>query len=130
MAGNHEKFPKLPDGSRDLVKDWSHTQTWKEMEKLLATGKVKAIGVANYSVRYLKELLEVATIVPAVDQIESHPNLPQQDIVDFCHSKGIHVTAYSPFGSAGSPLMTERVVLEVAEKRRITLGSVLLSYHS
>ncbi|KAI9050623.1 hypothetical protein LZ554_005782 [Drepanopeziza brunnea f. sp. 'monogermtubi'] len=127
--GNHEKFPKLPDGSRDLVKDWKHTETWKAMEKLLATGKVKAIGVSNYSVKYLEELLPVAKVVPAVNQIENHPSLPQQDIVDFCKAKGILITAYSPLGSSGSPMMKEKAILEVAEKRGITPASVLLSYH-
>lgn len=127
--GNHEKFPKLPDGSRDLVKDWSHIQTWKLMEKLLATGKVKAIGVANYSLRYLEQLLPHATIIPAVNQIENHPSLPQQEIVDFCKAKGIHITAYSPLGSSGSPLLKEKPIVEVAEKRGVTPASVLLSYH-
>ncbi|KAG9231254.1 NADP-dependent oxidoreductase domain-containing protein [Amylocarpus encephaloides] len=127
--GNHEKFPKLPDGSRDLVKDWSHIQTWKLMEKLLATGKVKAIGVANYSVKYLNQLLPEATVVPAVNQIENHPSLPQQELVDFCKSKGIHVTAYSPLGSTGSPMFTAAPVVKVAEKRGVTPATVLLGYH-
>ncbi len=100
------------------------------MEKLLATGKVKAIGVANYSVRFLEELLPQATIIPAVNQIENHPSLPQQDIVDFCKAKGIHITAYSPLGSSGGPLLKEEPVLKVAEKRGVTPSSVLLSYHS
>lgn len=100
------------------------------MEKLLKTGKVKAIGVANYSVRYLEQLLPHASIVPAVNQIENHPSLPQQEIVDFCKSKGIHITAYSPLGSSGSPMMKETPTIEVAKKRNVTPASVLLSYHS
>jgi glycerol 2-dehydrogenase (NADP+) len=100
------------------------------MEKLLVTGKVKAIGVANYSVKYLEELIPHATIVPAVNQIENHPSLPQQDIVDFCKSKGIHITAYSPLGSTGAPMMTEGPIVEVARKRDVTPACVLLSYHS
>ena len=100
------------------------------MEKLLATGKVKAIGVANYSVRYLEELLPQATVVPAVNQIENHPSLPQQEIVDFCKSKGIHITAYSPLGSTGSPMFKAEPVVEVAKRRNVTPASVLLSYHS
>jgi diketogulonate reductase-like aldo/keto reductase len=100
------------------------------MEKLLATGKVKAIGVCNYSVRYLEELLPHAIVTPAVNQIENHPSLPQQEIVDYCKSKGIHVTAYSPLGSSGSPMMKEKSILEVAEKKGVTPASVLLSYHS
>ena len=100
------------------------------MEKLLKTGKVKAIGVANYSVRYLEQLLPHASIVPAVNQIENHPSLPQQEIVDFCKSKGIHITAYSPLGSSGSPMMKEAPIIELAKKRNVTPASVLLSYHS
>jgi glycerol 2-dehydrogenase (NADP+) len=100
------------------------------MEKLLATGKAKAIGVANYSLQYLKQLLPEATVMPAVNQIENHPSLPQQEIVDFCHEKGIHITAYSPLGSTGSPMMKEKAVVEVAEKEGVTPACVLLSYHS
>ena len=127
--GNDPKLPKLPDGSRDLDKTWSHVQTWLEMEKLLKTGKVRAIGVANYSVRYLEELLPKATIIPAVNQIENHPSLPQQEIVDFCKEKGIHITAYSPLGSAGSPMLKSEAVVEVANERAISPAAVLLSYH-
>jgi glycerol 2-dehydrogenase (NADP+) len=100
------------------------------MEKLLATGKVKAIGVANYSVWFLEQLLPEATIVPAVNQIENHPSLPQQEIVDFCQAKGIHITAYSPLGSSGSPMFKAEPVVEVAKKRNVTPASILLSYHS
>ncbi|KAI9684933.1 MAG: hypothetical protein M1822_005582 [Bathelium mastoideum] len=127
--GNHEKFPKHPDGSRDLHEDWSHLQTWKELEKLPATGKVRAIGVSNYSVKFLEQILSIATITPAANQIENHPYLPQQEIVDFCQSKGILVEAYSPLGSTGSPLFEEQGVQEVAKKHNVTAGAVLLSYH-
>jgi diketogulonate reductase-like aldo/keto reductase len=127
--GNDVRFPKLPDGSRDLVNDWSHTQTWEQMEAVLKTCKARAIGVCNYSVRYLEELLQTATIIPAVNQIENHPSLPQDDIVEFCKSKGIHITAYSPLGSTGSPLMSNPTVLAIAEKHSVEPGTVLLSYH-
>ncbi|ORY13633.1 NADP-dependent oxidoreductase domain-containing protein [Clohesyomyces aquaticus] len=129
--GNHPLFPKLPDGSRDLDLTTSHIQTWKNLESLVSSPspKVKAIGVANYSVKYLTKLLEHATIVPAVNQIENHPYLPQQEVVDFCREKGIHVTAYSPFGSTGSPMFKDEVVNEVAEKHGVKAGTVLLSYH-
>ena len=130
LLGNHPLFPKLPDGSRDLDHSTTHIDTWKSMEKLLNTGKAKAIGVANYSVKYLDDLLPHATVTPAVNQIENHPYLPQQEIVDYCRAKGIHVTAYSPFGSTGSPMMKEEGVLEVAQKHGVEPGTVLLSYHS
>ncbi|KAF7885500.1 uncharacterized protein EAF02_004009 [Botrytis sinoallii] len=127
--GNHELFPKHPDGSRDLQTEWSHTQTWQELEKVSKTGKTKAIGVSNYSVKNLEELFSKATITPAVNQIENHPSLPQQEIYDLCKSKGIHITAYSPLGSTGSPLFTAAPIVEVAKKRDVPPASILLSYH-
>ncbi|KAI7554871.1 Aldo/keto reductase [Hortaea werneckii] len=128
--GNHPLFPKHTDGTRDLDTTWSHVQTYKEMEKLLATGKAKAIGVSNYSVKYLEELLPKVDVVPAVNQIENHPLLPQQDIVDYCHWKGIVVEAFSPLGSTDSPLFSEDIVLEIAAKYGIGAGSVLISYQA
>lgn len=99
------------------------------MEKLIATGKVKAIGVANYSLRYLNELLPKVSILPAVDQIENHLLLPQQEIVEFCQDKGIHVTAYSPLGSSGSPLLQLPVVQSIAERKGVPPAVILLSWH-
>ncbi|RVX71387.1 D-galacturonate reductase [Exophiala mesophila] len=127
--GNHEKFPKLPDGSRDLVRERSHVDTYKGMEQLLNTGKVKAIGVCNYSKRYLEELLPKVDVVPAVNQIENHPLLPQQEIVDFCKNKGIFITAYSPLGSTGSPLFKDPHVVKLAQDKGVSPGTILLSYH-
>ncbi|KAJ5804992.1 hypothetical protein N7474_010879 [Penicillium riverlandense] len=127
--GNHPIFPKLPNGERDIIHSHSHVTTWKSMEKLVGTGKVKAIGVSNYSVKYLEELLPQASIIPAANQIENHPSLPQQEIVDFCNQKGIHITAYSPLGSTGSPLFTAEPIVEVAKKRGVTPATVLLSWH-
>ncbi|OBT69038.1 hypothetical protein VE03_01295 [Pseudogymnoascus sp. 23342-1-I1] len=128
--GNDIKFPTLPDGSRDLDLSWSHVETWKQMEKLVATGKVKAIGVCNYSVKYMEELISHATIIPAVNQIENHPYLPQTEVVSLCNSKGIQIMAYSPLGSAGSPLMKEPLVQAISAKHGLSPATVLLSYHN
>ncbi|USP81025.1 aldehyde reductase 1 [Curvularia clavata] len=129
--GNHPLFPKHEDGSRDIDRSITHQDTWKNLEKLIQShpDKVKAIGVANYSVKYLEKLLAKATIVPAVNQIENHPLCPQQEIVDFCKEKGIHITAYSPLGSTGSPLFKDEIVNEVAKKHSVGPAVVLLSYH-
>ena len=126
--GNHPFFPKHDDGSRDLDTKWSYVDTWKGMEAVQKSGKVKAIGVSNFSVPYLEKLLSEATIVPAANQIENHPYLPQQEIVDFCKEKGILVQAYSPLGSTGSPLFQEEGVQEVAKKHNVGPGTVLISY--
>ncbi|KAH6973389.1 NADP-dependent oxidoreductase domain-containing protein [Ilyonectria sp. MPI-CAGE-AT-0026] len=127
--GNHDKFPTNPDGSRDIIRTHNHVDTWKQMEKLVATGKTKAVGVCNYSVKYLEELLPHATIVPAINQIENHPSLPQQEIVDYCKEKGIHIVAYSPLGSTGGPMMSSEPVVKVAEKKGVSPSTILLSYH-
>lgn len=127
--GNDDRFPKLPDGSRDILWDHDHVATWKQMEGLLQTGKTKSIGVCNYSEPYLKQLLAKAEVVPAINQIENHPALPQQEVVDFCKEKGIHIVAYSPLGSTGGPLMKSEPVNKVVERKGVSPGTVLLSYH-
>ncbi|KJK82593.1 hypothetical protein H634G_02199 [Metarhizium anisopliae BRIP 53293] len=127
--GNDDKFPTLPDGSRDIIRDWNHVEAWKQMEQVFASGKAKAIGVCNYSKKYLEELLPHAKVVPAVNQIENHPSLPQQEIVDLCNDKGIHVMAYSPLGSTGGPMMSAAPVVKLAEKKGVSPSTILLSYH-
>lgn len=99
------------------------------MEIVYATGKTKAIGVANYSLTYLRELSTTAKIMPAVNQIENHPLLPQQEIIDYCDGKGIHVTAYSPLGSAGSPLLEFPIIRQLAKQRGVAPSAVLLGWH-
>ena len=69
-------------------------------------------------------------MVPAVNQIENHPSLPQQEIVDLCKEKGIHIMAYSPLGSTGSPLQTLDEVTKISQKHGVKPTTVLLSYHS
>ncbi|RYN21351.1 D-galacturonate reductase [Alternaria tenuissima] len=131
QKSNHPLFPKHEDGSRDIDTSITHQDTWKNLENLIKShpDKVKAIGVSNYSVKYMEKLLAKATIVPAVNQIENHPLCPQQEVVDFCKEKGIHITAYSPLGSTGSPLFKDEVVNEVAKKHSVTPAVILLSYH-
>ena len=84
--------------------DW--LDTYKEVEKLYKENpdKIKAIGVSNCSESHLTKLLEITTIVPAINQIELHPSCPQTDLVKFSLSKGVAVAAYSPLGPANSPL--------------------------
>ena len=103
--------------------------TYRDMEKLLLTKRVKAIGVANYSRKYLEQLLAEVSIVPAVNQIENHPLLPQQEIVDYCKERGVHVTAYSPLGSTGSPLLSLPVIQIIAAQKSVSAATVLLSWH-
>ncbi|KAK9472191.1 NADP-dependent oxidoreductase domain-containing protein [Dipodascopsis tothii] len=131
-AGNHPMFPTRADGSRDLVAeaDWDFVKTWAEMQKLLGTGKVKAIGVCNFSIHNLEILLKAptTTVVPAVNQCEMHPYLPQFKLFEYCAAKGIHMTAYSPLGSTSAPLQDEAVVQKVAEANGKSAAQVLISW--
>jgi aryl-alcohol dehydrogenase-like predicted oxidoreductase len=85
--------------------------------------------VSNFSVKNLSELLSTAKIVPAVNQVESHPYLPQQSLDRFCRDKGIILTAYSPLGQPRegkklSPLLTDDKVVELAKKYNVEPGTV------
>lgn len=74
------------------------------MEELYQSGKVKAIGVANWSISYLEELRKTWKVVPAVNQVELHPYLPQHELREYCQKLGILLKAYSPLGSTGKCL--------------------------
>lgn len=71
-------------------------ETWRAMIKILKDGKSRAIGVSNYSIDELQETIQSSGIVPAVNQVEFHPFLYQEDILDFCKNNKIQVEAYSP----------------------------------
>lgn len=123
-----EKIPLNPDGSRALDRDWTPEQTWEQMEKLPATGKAKAIGVSNWSVPYLERLLAKAKTVPAANQVELHPFLPQHELVKFCQSKGILMQAYSPLGSSGGPVLQDELVQSIAKAHSADPAQVVVSW--
>ncbi|KAL1746183.1 NADP-dependent oxidoreductase domain-containing protein [Schizophyllum fasciatum] len=100
---------------------------WKEMEKLLDTGKVKTIGVSNFSVKTLSRLLPHCKVVPAVNQVEMHPCLPQNELNAFCGEKGILLTAYSPLGRTKT-LIEYPAVNAIAEKVKASPAQVVLTW--
>jgi alcohol dehydrogenase (NADP+) len=113
------------------------TQTWAAMEKLVDTGKVKNIGVSNFSKAELQKLLKTAKIKPAVHQLETHPYLQQQSFIDWHKEQGIHVIAYSPFGNqndiydSGSKvdtLIKHPVIKKIAKKHGCKNADVVLAW--
>ncbi|KAK9328522.1 NADP-dependent oxidoreductase domain-containing protein [Lipomyces starkeyi] len=130
--GNHPLFPTTSTGARDLLPDeeWNYINTWASMQELLKTGKVKSIGVSNFSTYHFEQLLKAPTtiIVPAVNQVEMHPYNPQEKLVTYCKEKGIHLTAYSPLGSTAAPLQQEAIVKMIAEKVGRSPAQVLISW--
>ncbi|GMI71338.1 Aldo-keto reductase family 4 member C8 [Hibiscus trionum] len=73
--------------------------TWRAMEALYDSGKARAIGVSNFSMKKIGDLLKVARVVPAVNQVELHPVWQQPKLHEFCQSEGILLSGYSPLGS-------------------------------
>ena len=95
------KFPLRADkpDQVEIDTDTSVVDTWKAMLALRNKGKVKAVGVSNFTIQHLEAIITATGERPAVNQIEAHPLLPQDDMVEYCQEQGIHITAYSPLGN-------------------------------
>lgn len=74
-----------------------HKETWRALETLYKEKRVRAIGVSNFMQHHLKDLMLDAEIIPMVNQMEFHPHLVQQELIDYCNEKGIQYEAWSPF---------------------------------
>ncbi|RAL03868.1 putative glycerol dehydrogenase Gcy1 [Aspergillus ibericus CBS 121593] len=119
-----------PDDRDKVVPNWDYVNTWIEMQKLPATGKVKAIGVSNFGITHLERLLADAAvkIVPAVNQIELHPCHPSPKLVAYNTAKGIHTTGYSCLGSIDSLLYKNPTIIELAQQKGRSIQQVLLKW--
>jgi len=119
-----------PTDAKKALDGWDYVKTWLSMQDLLAAGKVRAIGVSNFQIYHLEKLFAHPDfkVIPAVNQLELHPYNPSPKLVAFCKEKGIHLTAYAPIGGAGSTLLKDPVVAELAEKYGKTPAQVLLRW--
>ncbi|KAH7235155.1 NADP-dependent oxidoreductase domain-containing protein [Fusarium solani] len=118
------------DDPANLYRDWDFVDTWAEMQKLLDGGKVRNIGVSNFGIRHLEELLNSpsTTVVPAVNQIELHPCNPSPKLVAYNTSKGIHTEGYSCLGSAHLGLSRNKILVDIANAKGKTPQQVLLQW--
>lgn len=103
-------------------------ESWKALEQIYKSGRAKAIGVSNYTVKHLEELLASSSVVPAVNQVEFHPFLyqDQEPLLKFCKSRGILVEAYSPL--AHGKRIDEPLVGEIAAKYGKSNAQILLRW--
>jgi diketogulonate reductase-like aldo/keto reductase len=101
--------------------------TWRAMEALARSGRVRAIGVSNHLAPHLQELLAGAEIVPAVNQIEFHPYLQSRALVELCRAKKIQVEAWSPLGQGGA-LLAEPALVEIARRHQRTAAQIVLRW--
>lgn len=107
----------------------SLAEAWKQMEELQLKGLARSIGVSNFTITHLQEILKNARIKPAVNQVEMHPYMRQEKLRKFCLDQGIHVVAYSPLGSGGRvPVLEDPIIKEVAAESGQTPAQVCLAW--
>jgi len=103
-----------------------YKDAWKALETLYIEGKVKAIGVSNFHVHHLQDLLKDAEVKPMVDQVEFHPRLTQKELRTFCQEQGIQLEAWSPL-MAGQ-LLEDETLKVIADKYSKSIAQVILRW--
>jgi len=106
-----------------------YKDTWRAMEKLYREKRIRAIGVSNFLQHHLEDLLEYAEIIPMVNQMEFHPYLVQQDLVDFCNVKGIQYESWSPFMQGKLFSLKNDIFRELTEKYKKSIAQIVLRYN-
>jgi diketogulonate reductase-like aldo/keto reductase len=105
-----------------------YVDTWRALEKLYADGAVRAIGVSNFQPAHLERVLDAGSIVPAVNQIEVHPYLRQDEVREFGAKHGITTEAWSPLAKGGR-LLGEPVLRQLAAKYGKSAAQIVLRWH-
>ncbi|KAJ9060499.1 hypothetical protein DSO57_1030279 [Entomophthora muscae] len=122
-------FQKNEDGTPKEETGYTTADTWKALEALVDSGKVKHIGLSNFTQSKIEKVLETARIPPTVLQVELHPYLPQPKLLEYCKSKNVHVTAYSPLGTDGKPkVLDDPKINEIAKRLGATPAQVALAW--
>jgi diketogulonate reductase-like aldo/keto reductase len=119
------------DGQGQVIYDDGVTlaETWRALEGLVDDGVARSIGISDISLDTLRELVAVARIKPDIVQVESHPYLPEWELLDFCHEHGIVLLAFAPLGHASKPnLLEDPVITAIAERVHISPAQVALSW--
>lgn len=103
--------------------------TWKALEELVKDGKCKAIGLSDVGLEKVKEIFDAATIKPAVVHVESHPYLPEWELLDYCQKNGIVLQAFAALGHSSEPnLLADPVITAIADWLGKTPAQVVLSW--
>ncbi|KAK3192020.1 hypothetical protein K4F52_002065 [Lecanicillium sp. MT-2017a] len=101
-------------------------ESWRALETAQKLGKVKSIGVSNFGAAHLESLIDNATVVPAVNQVEVHPFCQRQALVDLCSKYGIKIEAYSPLARGNK--LEDPTIVAIAEKYQRTPAQILLNW--
>ncbi|MGH8112928.1 MAG: aldo/keto reductase, partial [Rhodanobacteraceae bacterium] len=131
---------EFPKSAADMIgpDELPFTETWRAMEACVDRGLARHIGVSNFSAAKLERLLDGERIKPAMNQVELHPYLQQNELVEFCGEHGIHVTAYSPLGSGDRPkgmkaadepsLLDEPTIAGIAQRHSVSPAQILIAW--
>ncbi|PEZ80195.1 MULTISPECIES: aldo/keto reductase [Bacillaceae] len=103
-----------------------YKEAWRALETLYKEGKVKAIGVSNFQIHHLKDLMEDAEVKPMVNQVECHPRLTQKEVQAFCKEQGIQLEAWSPLMQG--ELLDNDVLQAIAAKHGKSVAQVILRW--
>ena len=124
-----EQDPRDANGNVIYDKGVTLLDTWRALEGLVDEGKCKAIGLSDVSLDQAKEIFEAARIKPAVVHVESHPYLPQWDLLDYCRKNGIVLQAFAALGHSSEPkLLEDPVITAIAKRVNKTPAQVLLAW--
>jgi 2,5-diketo-D-gluconate reductase A len=105
-----------------------YVETWRGLEKVLVDGRARAIGVSNFTTAHLRRLAAETGTVPAVNQVELHPRLPQAELREYHRENGIATEAWSPIAQGG-PLLQDPTITDLAREHGRTPAQVVLRWH-
>ena len=136
-----KKGVAFPDSATDFVSldEIPSTETWEGMEEAVRLKLSKHIGVSNFGIRALQNVLENCRIKPEMNQVECHPYFQQGNLLSFCKANDIHFTAYSPLGSGDRPdvfksddepaLLEDPILNELATAHNCSVAQIIISWN-
>ena len=136
----HKPGVVFPESPEDFLapREAPLAETWAAMEEAAGAGLCRYIGVSNFSIRKIRELLDSASTRPVANQVECHPYFPQRDLLAYCRQQDIVLTAYSPLGSGDRPerikrdnepsLLTDPVIADAGRRHELTAAQVLIAW--
>jgi len=117
-------WPTASDDTKESIN--KRADTWRAMEEIYRSGKAKAIGVSNYTITHLEEMKKYAQIPPAVNQVEFHPFLYQEELLNYCKKNDIALEAYRPL--TNGKMLSNEIIEKMAKKYNKTSAQILIRW--
>lgn len=106
-----------------------YKKIWRKMEELYLNGVVEKIGVCNFTVKHLQDLMKDCRVKPMYNQIELHPLFQQKEVTRFCEENNIQIISYSPFARMDRELFDNKVIRDIAQAHDTTIHNVILKWN-